>query len=71
MGYEEKKYTLSEIADFLKGELEGPGDLVITGVCDLADASECQISFVESKAYVDAMKRSKAGGCCCLRGYYA
>lgn len=61
MGYEEKKYTLSEIADFLKGELEGPGDLVITGVCDLADASECQISFVESKAYVDAMKRSKAG----------
>jgi len=58
---DEKSFTLAELAKLLNGKLEGPPDLIITGVCDLADASKDQISFVESRAYTSALKKSQAG----------
>ncbi len=57
----EKKFTLAQLADLLQGRLAGPADLTITGVCDLTDASEEQISFVEGASYLSAMKQSRAG----------
>ncbi len=53
-------YRLSELADRLGGRLDGDGDLLISGVNDLASSLKGEISFVTSGKYRDALATSAA-----------
>jgi len=53
-------YTLSEIAQKVGGELQGQ-DREICGLSSLELAEERELSFVESRAYLQAAHRSRAG----------
>jgi len=55
-----KTFTITEIAEKVKGTLAGNSDLVISGPEDLAKANETQITFVGSKKFVKAWEASKA-----------
>jgi UDP-3-O-[3-hydroxymyristoyl] glucosamine N-acyltransferase len=52
--------TLKELAQRLNGRLEGPADLKICGVNDLAQATPDQISFIGHKKYLPMLAESKA-----------
>jgi UDP-3-O-[3-hydroxymyristoyl] glucosamine N-acyltransferase len=56
-----KSLTLAEAAELISAQLVGNPDHIITGVDDLASASDCDISFLSHPRYFQAMRRSKAG----------
>lgn len=53
-------YSLAEIADFLKGEMTGNCEVVITGVNSLTNASEKEISFYADPRFKEALQGTKA-----------
>ena len=56
-----KTFTLKEIASRLKGEFQGDGDRVFTGVAPLKDAGSEQISYIESDRYLKDLEVTSAG----------
>lgn len=55
-----KKFSLSEIAEKINGELSGDANITINGVQSLADAQEGQISFLGNKKYASQVAETKA-----------
>src|SRR4051794_31719186 len=52
--------TASELAAFVKGELQGNGDISVTGIAALDSAEACDIAFVEDLKLLDLAAGSKA-----------
>lgn len=52
--------TLQEIASFLGGELNGPGDIEITGPAKIETAQSGQITFLSNPKYRQYLKTTKA-----------
>ena len=55
------KKTLAEIAELTCGRLAGDGDICVTGVSSLDDASSSEITFADEKHLDEAGKRGKEG----------
>ena len=53
-------YTLAELAKLLSAELVGDGQVVITGLATLQNASSGQLSFFSNPFYADQLKTSQA-----------
>ncbi len=53
--------TLGEIARAVGGNLEGPADLVLTGVAGLDEAGPTELSFLANPRYRASLLRTKAG----------
>jgi UDP-3-O-[3-hydroxymyristoyl] glucosamine N-acyltransferase len=51
---------LKELADKLGAELEGPGDIEITGAAGLLDAGEGQITFIDREKNLKRLEQSRA-----------
>jgi len=62
------KKTLGEIAEFIGGELEGNGDLIITSVAGIQDAGPGQLSFIIDEKYISHVSASKASALIVARG---
>lgn len=61
-----KAFTLAELAELTKAKLVGNPQHIITGVADLATATESDVSFLSkpkfaATRYDEAMRKSKAG----------
>ncbi|OGX27237.1 MAG: UDP-3-O-(3-hydroxymyristoyl)glucosamine N-acyltransferase [Omnitrophica WOR_2 bacterium RIFCSPHIGHO2_02_FULL_48_11] len=54
------KKTLGEIAKYVKGELVGDADLVITGICGIKEAREGDITFVANQKYFSLTTKTQA-----------
>lgn len=52
--------TTRQIADHVKGQLIGSGDIDITDMNNLADATAAQISFIRDSSHADGWKTSNA-----------
>jgi UDP-3-O-[3-hydroxymyristoyl] glucosamine N-acyltransferase len=52
--------TLAELATRISARLEGPGDLLVTGVAPIEEAGPGQVSFIAQGKYNAAAKASKA-----------
>lgn len=52
--------TLKEIAAFIGGELLGPQDVVITGVCSIKEAKEGDITFLANPKYFPFIEKTAA-----------
>ncbi|TSA11163.1 MAG: UDP-3-O-(3-hydroxymyristoyl)glucosamine N-acyltransferase [Deltaproteobacteria bacterium] len=52
--------TLKEIAEHCQGLLVGDGDLIITGIAGLDEATEGRISFVAQRKYLTKMETTRA-----------
>ncbi len=52
---------LDEIARKLECELDGPGDLEITGVAGIEEAGPNELTFVSNRKYVSKVRHSRAG----------
>jgi UDP-3-O-[3-hydroxymyristoyl] glucosamine N-acyltransferase len=50
-----------ELAEYLGGELQGDGELRISGVAGLDDAEECHISFLANQKYAAKVATTRAG----------
>jgi len=55
------KFTAKDIANFLNGEVIGNPDKVITGLSDIMNAKESDISFISNKKYEKYVKDSAVG----------
>lgn len=53
--------TLTELAEYLGGELRGDGNLRITGVAGLDEAQGCHISFLANPRYATRVASTGAG----------
>ena len=51
---------VSEIAEFLGGDIEGDGSILIEGLADIEQAQEGQLAFVSSQRYSKWMDSTKA-----------
>lgn len=58
---QQNEKTLREIAELVKGRLEGEPEKVIKGVNPLEDATPEEISFLSNPRYLEKAKNSKAG----------
>lgn len=54
------KLTLQEIADFVKGEIVGSPDIVITGISGIKEAKKGDITFLANSKYASLMQTTKA-----------
>ncbi len=59
-----KSFTITEIAEKVKGSLIGNTNLVITGPEEIGQATDTQITFVGSKKFVKAWVASQACAAC-------
>ena len=55
-----KSFTIQEINDILKGELEGSSSAIITGPEQIARAGTSHITFIGDKKYAKMWPSSKA-----------
>jgi UDP-3-O-[3-hydroxymyristoyl] glucosamine N-acyltransferase len=55
------RLTLRELAELLKAELSGDGELTVSGVSTLGEAGPEDISFLANKKYRPALDSTKAG----------
>ena len=55
-----KTYKLSEISDFLGGQLEGDPSKSITDIDTLSEAHESSISFIYNKKFLKDLKITAA-----------
>jgi UDP-3-O-[3-hydroxymyristoyl] glucosamine N-acyltransferase len=53
-------FTLTQIGDFVGGEVTGDGAILITGINSLLEASAGEISFYADPRYKDSLKTTKA-----------
>ncbi len=56
-----KEYTLSELAEKLRVEYRGPGDLILRGVGPLQAAGPDELSFLANPKYQRELDKSRAG----------
>ena len=56
----EKKFNLKQIADFLKGDLNGDQELIVSGLSSLDLAKEDDVSFIYNKKFIQQLKSTKA-----------
>ena len=54
------KQTAQQLADFLRGELRGPGDLILESVASLKNAGPRDLSYAEEK-FAGEARKSRAG----------
>ncbi len=54
------KYTLSQIAKFIDGEIQGDPELIISGVNSLENAKPGDLSFIYKKKYVRLLETTQA-----------
>ena len=54
------KLTLKEVSEFIKGELIGDGDIVITGISGIKEAKKGDITFLANPKYSHLMETTKA-----------
>ena len=54
------KFTLGEIAQFVKGELSGDPDTVITGASGIKEAKSGDITFLANSKYISLLEMTKA-----------
>jgi UDP-3-O-[3-hydroxymyristoyl] glucosamine N-acyltransferase len=52
--------TLKEIAELIGGEVLGDGNVVITGVCGIREASEGDITFLANPKYLPLLESTRA-----------
>jgi UDP-3-O-[3-hydroxymyristoyl] glucosamine N-acyltransferase len=52
--------TLREIADFIGGEVVGDGQIVITGISGIKEASEGEITFLANSKYSLLIEKTHA-----------
>ncbi len=52
--------TLKDIADIVKGEIVGDGNVVVTGVCGIREAQEGDITFIANPKYESLLDQTKA-----------
>ena len=57
-----KKYTLSQIADILDGDLVGNGSLEVSGIKSLDEAGPEDLSFLSNPRYMEELERTGASG---------
>ena len=57
-----KRFTLSQIADILNGDLEGNGSLEVSGIKPLDEAGPGDLSFLSNPRYREELERTLAGG---------
>jgi len=57
-----KRYTLSQIADILDGDLVGNGSLEISGIKSLDEAGPEDLSFLSNPRYREELEKSGASG---------
>ncbi len=65
----EKTYKLSEIANYLDGELLGEGSTIISNISSLSQARKGSISFVYNKKFIKELKSSSASAILLSREY--
>ena len=65
----EKTYKLSEIANFLEGELLGEASKTITNISSLNEANKGSISFIYNKKFVKELKSTSAAAVLLPREY--
>jgi len=53
-------YTISQIAETIKGKIDGNPELPIMGVCDLKESRSGYLSYIVSEKYDDLFHQSKA-----------
>ena len=56
-----RRYKLSQLADIVGGTVRGPGDVVITGVADVAEAGREDVTWLASSKYAGKLEKSRAG----------
>ncbi|MEM4248143.1 MAG: LpxD N-terminal domain-containing protein, partial [Candidatus Nanoarchaeia archaeon] len=56
-----KEHKLYEIAEIVGGKIRGNGEILISGVAGLLEATSHEISFLSNKKYVSKLSSSKAG----------
>jgi len=54
------KYSVKDIAEFVKGELKGDGSIEIKGVSSLSDAKAGDITFIDSPKFKDGANKTEA-----------
>lgn len=52
--------TLKEIAKLIDGEVVGDGDIIITGVCGIKEASQGDITFAANPKYIPLIEKTRA-----------
>ena len=58
---EKKSFTLGVLAQQFDAVLEGPADVVLTGVSGIDDATPDQLTFLANPRYTAAVRRTRAG----------
>ena len=61
-------YTTQQICDHVQGQLDGPGDLAITGLEHLGAATPDQLSFIRDEKHARRWPASRAGAALVTRG---
>lgn len=61
MSSAEISFSTAELAEKLGGTLDGPGDVTISGIRGIGEASSSEITFVASSEYARQWPASKAG----------
>lgn len=54
-------YTIEQLADMVGGNVRGHKNVKLTGVADVSDATDHQITWISSAKYAAALKESHAG----------
>lgn len=61
-------YTTTQLAELVGGALHGPGDLTITGINAMAEATAEQVTFIASPHFAARWADSRAGAALVSRG---
>jgi UDP-3-O-[3-hydroxymyristoyl] glucosamine N-acyltransferase len=61
-------FTTAQLAELVGGTLEGPGDVAITGINSMAEATEKQVTFISSPRYAARWLDSRAAAALVTRG---
>lgn len=56
----DKTFTLKELAEIVSGTIEGNENLSVSGIGELREADDSEISFIFSEKYLPELARSKA-----------
>ncbi len=56
-----KEYSLKELSSHLNARFVGDGEIPLSGIASLEDATSDELSFLSSKSYVDCLSSTRAG----------
>lgn len=62
-------FTLGQLAEIADAEIAGAGapEAIFADVAPLSAAGECDVSFLDNRRYLDALRKSRAGACLIAR----